>query len=129
MNRQDFKKTLIVAHDLVMTGVAVIATFFVRFEGSLLSERLVHLPLFLPPFIAFAGVVYWFSQLYRGRARMLYATGFAAMGIALEFAQAALGYRMYDVFDMYANAVGVLAGWAAALLFPAVLPGGRALRR
>ncbi len=65
MNRQDFKKTLIVVHDLVVTGVAVLATFFVRFEGTLLSERLVHLPLFLPPFIAFAGVVYWFSQLYR----------------------------------------------------------------
>src|SRR5215218_1904911 len=69
MNRQDFKKTLIVAHDLVMTGVAVIATFFVRFEGPLLNERLVHLPLFLPPFIAFAGVVYWFSQLYRSKWR------------------------------------------------------------
>ncbi len=69
MNRQDFKKTLIVVHDLVMTGVAVVATFFVRFEGSLLSERLVHLPLFLPPFIAFAGVVYWFSQLYRSKWR------------------------------------------------------------
>ena len=69
MNRQDFKKTLIVVHDLVMTGVAVLATFFVRFEGTLLSERLVHLPLFLPPFIAFAGVVYWFSQLYKSKWR------------------------------------------------------------
>jgi O-antigen biosynthesis protein WbqV len=69
MNRQDFKKTLIVVHDLVVTGVAVVATFFVRFEGTPLSERLVHLPLFLPPFIAFAGVVYWFSQLYRSKWR------------------------------------------------------------
>ena len=40
MNRQDFKKALIVAHDLVMTGVAILATFFVRFEGVLLKERL-----------------------------------------------------------------------------------------
>ena len=79
--------------------------------------------------LGYGVLMFWFSQLYSGRARMLYGTGFAAMGIALEFAQAALGYRMYDVFDMYANAVGVLAGWAAAVLFPAVLPGGRALKR
>src|SRR5690242_9251844 len=67
MNRQGLKKTLIIVHDLVMTGIAILATFYVRFEGPLLSDRLVHLPLFLPPFIAFAGVVYGFSQLYRSK--------------------------------------------------------------
>jgi len=69
MNRQDLKKTLIVVHDLVMTAFAVLATFFVRFEGPLLDERLEHLPLFLPPFVAFAGLVYWFFQLYRSKWR------------------------------------------------------------
>ncbi|HEV2565379.1 MAG TPA: nucleoside-diphosphate sugar epimerase/dehydratase [Microvirga sp.] len=69
MNRQGLKKALIIVHDLVMTGVAVLATFYVRFEGPFLYDRLVHLPLFLPPFIAFAGVVYWFSQLYRAKWR------------------------------------------------------------
>ncbi|MCB5174845.1 nucleoside-diphosphate sugar epimerase/dehydratase [Microvirga lenta] len=69
MKRQDFKKTLIVLHDLVATAVAIVATFFVRFEGYLLDERLQHLPLFLPPFVAFAGLVYWFFQLYRSKWR------------------------------------------------------------
>ncbi|MFL4998104.1 MAG: nucleoside-diphosphate sugar epimerase/dehydratase, partial [Microvirga sp.] len=69
MKRQGLKKALIIAHDLVMTGVAVLATFYVRFEGPLLDERLAHLPVFLPPFIAFAGVVYWLSQLYRSKWR------------------------------------------------------------
>jgi FlaA1/EpsC-like NDP-sugar epimerase len=69
MNRQDFKKTLIVAHDLVMTGVAVVATFFVRFYGIHLDQRLDYLPLFLPPFVLFAGFVYWFFQLYRSKWR------------------------------------------------------------
>lgn len=69
MNRQDLKKTLIVIHDLVMTAVAVVATFFVRFDGFLLDERIRHLPLFLPPFVAFAGLVYWFFQLYRSKWR------------------------------------------------------------
>ncbi|MGO4525762.1 SDR family NAD(P)-dependent oxidoreductase [Microvirga sp. 2MCAF35] len=69
MNRQGLKKALIVVHDLVMTGVAVLATFYVRFEGPFLYDRLVHLPVFLPPFVAFAGVVYGFSQLYRSKWR------------------------------------------------------------
>jgi O-antigen biosynthesis protein WbqV len=69
MTRQDLKKILIVVHDLVATAVAVLATFVVRFEGPLLDERLAYLPLFLPPFVAFAGVVYWYFQLYRSKWR------------------------------------------------------------
>src|SRR4051812_43336994 len=69
MNRQLLKKTLIITHDLLMTALAVVATFIVRFDGWLLSERLQQLPLFLPPFLVFAGVVYWFFQLYRSKWR------------------------------------------------------------
>jgi VanZ family protein len=46
--------------------------------------------------------------------RLGYAAGFIAMGIGLELAQGALGYRHYDAFDMLANALGVLIGWALA---------------
>ncbi|SCY48634.1 nucleoside-diphosphate sugar epimerase/dehydratase [Microvirga guangxiensis] len=69
MNRQNFKKALIVAHDLLMTGVAIVATFAVRFEGPLLQERLGDMPVFLPPYIVFAGVVYWVFHLYRSKWR------------------------------------------------------------
>ena len=69
MTRQDFKKALIIVHDLVMTAAAVLATFFVRFDGVRLDERLPHLPLFLPPFVVFAGLVYWYFQLYRSKWR------------------------------------------------------------
>ena len=43
-----------------------------------------------------------------------------AMGVGLEALQGALGYRTYEVFDMYANTLGVLLGWAAALLLPRI---------
>ena len=69
MSRQNLKKALIVAHDLVATAAAVLLTFVVRFDGTLLDERLRHLPEILPPFVAFAGVVYWFFQLYRSKWR------------------------------------------------------------
>jgi VanZ family protein len=60
-------------------------------------------------------LMFWFSQLYLQRkTRIAYAIGFAAMGIGLEFLQGQLGYRTYEVFDMYANTLGVLLGWAAA---------------
>ena len=42
------------------------------------------------------------------------------MGVGLEFAQGQLGYRTYEVFDMYANTLGVLLGWAAALVLPRI---------
>ena len=74
-------------------------------------------------FLAYGTLMFWFSQLYVERkTRTLYAAGFAAMGVALEFVQGQLGYRTYEVFDMYANGLGVLLGWAAAALLPQVLP-------
>jgi VanZ family protein len=70
-------------------------------------------------FAAYGLLMFWFSQLYlRRKTRIAYAAGFIAMGVGLEFAQGALGFRTYEVFDMYANTLGVLLGWAAALCLP-----------
>lgn len=67
-------------------------------------------------FFAYALLMFWFAQLYVRRA--FFALGFIAMGVALEFAQGASGFRSFDVVDMAANALGVLAGWAAAVVLP-----------
>ena len=50
------------------------------------------------------------------RTRLACATGFIAMGIALEILQGMTGYRTFDVLDMAANAAGVLLVLAGALL-------------
>ena len=71
-------------------------------------------------FIAYGALMAWFCFLYRKRrARLFHGAAFIAMGVGLEFIQGMLGYRTYEVFDMYANALGVLLGWAGAL---AILP-------
>lgn len=65
--------------------------------------------------LAYGVLMFWFCQLHAGRrARLAYAIGFAAMGVAFEFIQGALAYRSYEEFDMVANVLGVAAGWVVA---------------
>ena len=67
-------------------------------------------------FAAYGTLMFWFCQLYAHRGdRIAWAVAFAGMGVALEFAQGALGYRTLEVFDMAANALGVALGWTLAL--------------
>ena len=66
---------------------------------------------------SYGALMFWFCQLYSGRgARLGYGAGFVLMGVALEFAQGALGTRSFDPADMLANALGVALGWALALI-------------
>ena len=59
--------------------------------------------------------MFWFCVLYRPfRVRAFYATGFIAMGVALEFVQGWLGYRSFEVADMLADTLGVALGFGAA---------------
>jgi VanZ family protein len=70
-------------------------------------------------FVAYAWLMFWFAQFYQAqKSRIAHAVIFIALGVGLEYAQGELGYRTYEVFDMYANALGVLLGWAAALVLP-----------
>lgn len=74
--------------------------------------------------LGYGVLMFWFAQLYAARpARLAYAALFVLMGVTLEFIQGQLGYRTYDLIDMFANAAGVLLGWAAALVLPKALPG------
>ena len=66
--------------------------------------------------------MFWFCLLYARRAsRIGYALLWIGMGVGLEFAQGQLGYRTYEPFDMVANTLGVLIGWALAFAVPAGL--------
>jgi VanZ family protein len=68
----------------------------------------------LEHFVAYGSLTYWWGMLYPERTqRWLACMLFILMGIALEFAQGATGYRNFDVFDMAANTVGALLGRAA----------------
>ncbi len=65
----ELKKTLIVLHDLVATAAAVTLALLVRFDDAQFAAKMAILPWFLVPFVFYAGLVYWFFQLYRSRWR------------------------------------------------------------
>ena len=66
-------------------------------------------------FLAYGTLMFWFCQIYATRpTRVAHALAFAAMGVALEFAQGMTEYRTFEVLDMLANAIGVALGWGAA---------------
>jgi VanZ family protein len=67
-------------------------------------------------FLSYGAMMLWFAFLYRRTpTRLAYAIGFIAMGIAIEFIQPYTG-RNFELADMLADSIGVLLGWAAALL-------------
>ena len=58
------RRLLIIAHDLIATAAAVLASFYLRFEAAGLAEREHTLLTFLPAFVVYAGIVYFFFHLY-----------------------------------------------------------------
>jgi VanZ family protein len=96
-----------------MVAAIVVLTLWPPAPGIELGEKdkLAHV-------LAYGVLMFWFCQLYPGRqTRILYAAGLVAMGVGLEHIQGMFGYRTYDLFDMHANALGVVLGWFIALLF------------
>jgi FlaA1/EpsC-like NDP-sugar epimerase len=59
---------LILAHDLLVTAAAVLASFFIRFEAGL-AEHWRPLAVLLPPFLLYSGLVYVFVGLYKAKWR------------------------------------------------------------
>jgi hypothetical protein len=72
------------------------------------SDKVIH-------FAAYALLAFIPVLAFRLRTGLLCAVAMIALGVALEFAQRLSPGRMFEVADMVANALGVLAGAAAAL--------------
>src|SRR5258708_21693639 len=60
---------LILAHDLLATAAAVVASFFIRFEEGGLAERWRFLAILLPAFVVYSGFIYSVSGLYKAKWR------------------------------------------------------------
>lgn len=85
---------------------------------AMLHDKFLHL-------IAYAGMMGWFTQLFRhDLTRCVLLLFFVALGIVMECAQALVPQRQFEYLDMVANTSGVLLAWAMAYTrFGEVLPG------
>ena len=66
------RRVLIIVHDLVVTALAMLVTLYIRFadgENGGLDPRYSWLAAILPCFVVYAGVVYWYFNLYLGKWR------------------------------------------------------------
>jgi O-antigen biosynthesis protein WbqV len=63
------RQWIIVLLDLAATVAAIIAAFFIRFEDAQLDIRLAGLPMLLPPFVVFAGIIYFAFGLHKAKWR------------------------------------------------------------
>src|SRR5271154_863372 len=63
------RRVFVVVHDLVVTALAMLATFYVRFENGGLEQRVGWLLTFLPLYLVYAGIVYWYFHLYMAKWR------------------------------------------------------------
>jgi VanZ family protein len=68
--------------------------------------------------LLYAVAAFWFCSVYAGKARLFHCLGLVALGVALEFVQRWLGYRSFELADMAADAIGVLAAWGLATILP-----------
>src|SRR6188508_55930 len=117
------RQILIVLHDLLATAAAIVATFFLRFEGAALDERLYGLERFLPAFLAYAAIVYFIIGLHRNKWRFtsvpdLYnlfraSTVLALSLLALDYVL--LAPNVYGTF--YFGKISILLYWFLQMFF------------
>jgi FlaA1/EpsC-like NDP-sugar epimerase len=89
------RNLLIAIHDALATTLAVLASFFLRFEGELLSDRLPLLLRILPFFVAFSVVVCYLFNLTTTKWRFISlpdALNILRVATVLTFALLALDY-------------------------------------
>ena len=60
---------LVIAHDLVATVAAIVASFYIRFEGIGVAERFQSILIFMPGFLIYAGGIYSLFHLYESKWR------------------------------------------------------------
>ena len=77
-------------------------------KAFLLQDKMVHA-------IVYAGLMGWFAQIFRQHSvRLLLVGVFIGIGVGVEYLQALVPSRHFDLLDMLANTFGVVLAWALA---------------
>lgn len=68
------------------------------------SDKIIHVLMYLL-------LMAWFAQIMEARLHLRIAIFFVSLGLFLEYAQHATGYRSFEWGDVLANFAGVAVGW------------------
>jgi FlaA1/EpsC-like NDP-sugar epimerase len=117
------RQILIVLHDLIATAAAITLTFFMRFEGDMLAERLHDLKVFLPFFLIYATVVYFIFGLHRNKWRFtsvpdlynLFRASTALAALLLVFDYVVLAPNLFGTF--FFGKITILLYWFLQMFF------------
>jgi len=105
-----FKRLWLMVGLLLVSGVTYASVSNVPAQvGSLFfNDKLTHVAVY-------ACLMGWFAQIFRhDLTRLIFVVVLCAMGVGIEFIQAATPTRKFEVLDMIANASGVVLAWALA---------------
>src|SRR5450432_753824 len=117
------RNLLIAIHDALATTLAVLASFYLRFEGELLSDRLPLLLRILPFFVAFSVVVCYLFNLTTTKWRFISlpdALNILRVATVLTFALLALDYifvapNVYGAF--FLGKITIILYWFLEVFF------------
>ncbi len=105
-----FKRLWLAFGLLLISGVtyASIASVPAQVTSLVYNDKLTHVAVY-------ACLMGWFSQIFQhDLTRIIFVILLSAMGIGIEFIQAATPTRNFEVLDMIANTSGVILAWALA---------------
>ena len=62
--------------------------------------------------LAYMALMWLFSMAWEGRALIAWVVFLVCVGVTLEWLQGIMGVRVMEIWDMLANSMGVVIGWA-----------------
>jgi len=105
-----FKRLWLAVGLFLVSGVTLASVISIPKEVSSLvfNDKLTHVAVY-------ACLMGWFAQIFRhDLTRLIFVVLLSALGVGIEFIQAATPTRQFEVLDMVANTSGVVLAWALA---------------
>jgi len=105
-----FKRLWLAMGLLLVSGVtlASVTSIPAQVNSLFINDKLTHVAVY-------ACLMGWFTQIFRhDLTRLLFVIALSALGIGIEFIQATVPSRQFEVLDMIANTSGVVLAWALA---------------
>lgn len=107
LQKLHFRRTWFVLGVVLLLIIIVGSLVPIPKTGVQANDKLIHISMYLI-------LMTWFAQIFEVRFHLRIAISFVSLGLLLEAAQGATGYRSFEWLDALANSAGVVIGWVLA---------------